>query len=349
MTENKWSFISHITNHMAKPRFGEQKAPTLWPSGAACDIKDLNGNETFIGKCRRQSFFRYFIDTFNFYPDYDECGPFVKHIKDNTTPLDTYKYWIFKAGDLYEEYCIDVAKESGVYVADQVPIYIPAVNVSGKIDLIVIDPETSKYRIVEVKSVYGFNGNTVLGTPADRRRGALGTPREAHLMQLGIYQWWYGNCTDNFAEALLVYGDRGTGLYAEYTVTVEKSEADGLSHIYYQGNSPTITEKIDSNIILEEIMQMYQQIQGAVSSRTPPERDYDMLYSQERIKQLYDAGLLSKTDRIQYEKRAKQLEEGKTRLVKEVVKGDWQCTYCEYKNVCYDSDGVPKDLPKIET
>ena len=34
-----WSFIQHATNHLSKPRFGEQKQPTLWPSGATAIIE----------------------------------------------------------------------------------------------------------------------------------------------------------------------------------------------------------------------------------------------------------------------------------------------------------------------
>lgn len=33
-----WSFIQHATDHLSKPRFGEQKQPTLWPSSATAEI-----------------------------------------------------------------------------------------------------------------------------------------------------------------------------------------------------------------------------------------------------------------------------------------------------------------------
>ena len=44
-----------------------------------------------------------------------------------------------------------------------------------------------------------------------------------------------------------------------------------------------------------------------------------------------------------YERSQKQIEEGKTRLVKEVVKGDWQCRLCEYSKVCYE-ENEPRPL-----
>jgi hypothetical protein len=75
-----------------------------------------------------------------------------------------------------------------------------------------------------------------------------------------------------------------------------------------------------------------------------PPRDYELKYSEERIEQMYQDGLLGKVDTAQHEKRKKQIEEGKSRVVKAVEKGDWQCRFCDYKNVCYDRDQQPVEL-----
>ena len=334
-----WSFIKHITDHLTKPRFGEQKQPTLWPSSATTEI-----DGEAVGKCRRQNFFRYAKDNYEFSSKYDYLEPFYKLVKENYIPPSTYSQWIWRAGELYEQYCIDMAKESGVYVAEQVSIFIPEFNVSGKIDLITINPETSKYHIVEVKSIYGFNANSILGTDSQRRDGILGTPRESHLMQIGLYQSWYGNTNDDFAEGLLVYGARDTGKYGEFLITVEKSEEDNKHYIHYQPNKPFIGAKVNSKISIESILLNYKKIQDAVDSGEVPQRDYDLLYSQEKIEDLYQKGLLTKTDTAQHEKRKKQLQEGKKRVVKAVQKGDWQCRLCEYKDICYDSDSNAKQL-----
>ena len=335
---SQWSFISHITNYLSKPKLGEQKAPTLWPSSATA-IKD----NTILGKCRRQAFFRYAYDSYLYSEEYDSYKKFYKHIKENKLPVSNYSQWIFKQGQLYEDYCVDLAKESGVFIAGQTSVYIPPFNVSGKIDLVVINPETSKYHIVEVKSVYGFNANSVLGTDAQHKKGFMGEPRESHLMQLGIYQWWYGNASDDFDYALLVYGSRDTGRYGEYKLTVEEAE-DGLEYIFYQGCAPITTSKVNSGISIKSIMENYKRILNALENRVIPPRDYDLLYSQDKIKHMYESGQLGKVDTAQYEKRKKQIEEGKSRVVKPVEKGDWQCRLCEYKNICYNSDSTEKDL-----
>lgn len=334
-----WSFISHVTNHLTKPKLGEQKQPTLWPSGATATV-----DGKIVGKCRRQNYLRYAKDSYAFSEKYNHLEKLYQEVKEKSIPPSVYSQWIWRAGELYEQYCIDLAKESGIFVAEQVPIYIPDFNVSGKIDLVTINPTTGKYHIVEVKSVYGFNANSVLGTESQRKNGNLGTPRESHLMQIGLYQSWYGNVNEEFAEGLLVYGARDTGRYAEYKITVELNEQDKKHYIYYQPHSPNVGPKVNSNITIESILLNFKQIQDGIETNDIPDRDYDLMYSPEKIQALYEAGELNKTDTAQHEKRQAQIKEGKKRLVKAVEKGDWQCRLCEYKDICYDSDSNPKTL-----
>lgn len=334
-----WSFIQHATEHLQKPRFGEQKQPTLWPSSATATVGDQ-----VLGKCRRQNFLRYAKDNYAFSDKHEHLKDIYELVSENTIPPSVYSQWIWRAGELYEQYCIDLAKESGVFVAEQVNTYIPDFNVSGKIDLVVINPETHKYHVVEVKSIYGFNANSVLGTDSQRRDGSLGTPRESHLMQIGLYQSWFANPNPEFGEGLLVYGARDTGKYGEFLITVEQNEEDGKHYIWYKPNDPFVGPKVNSGITIESILLNYKVVEDALATKEIPARDYDLLYSQEKIEELYQQGKLTKTDTAQHEKRKKQLEEGKKRVVKPVEKGDWQCRLCEYKNICYNQDATPKEI-----
>jgi hypothetical protein len=325
-----FSFIETITEHLDRNNLSEQKAPTLWPSAATAMIGDKA-----IGKCRRQSFFRYATDSYNFDEKYDSYKELASELEKHKEPPSKYLKWIWRAGELYEQYCVDLAKESGVFVGTQVAIYIPKVNVSGKIDLIIINPDTDNYQIVEVKSVYGFNANSVMGTDSQRKKGILGEPRDSHLMQLGIYQWWYGK-PKGYDPGVLVYGARDTGKFAEYLVTVELCE-DGEDYIFYQGNAPCVTEKINSGISVQSMMRNYKFILDSLENNTIPAKDYHLTYTDEMIDQLYEDGLLSKTDTLQYEKRKAQIAEGKKRIVKGIEKGDWQCRFCDHKKVCQDN------------
>lgn len=339
-----WSFINHITNHLDRKPLDEQKHPTQWPSEATAIVVNEYNEQEIVGKCRRSNFFRYLNDLYHFDTEtYSDYYDFVNLLNSNSIPADNYIKWIWKQGELYEQYCVDLAKESGVFVAGQTNIYIPKLNVSGKIDLVVINPDTTKYHIVEVKSVYGFNANGVMGTDSERKRGELGKPRESHLMQIGLYQWWYGNVHESFSEGLLVYGARDTGKYAEYKITVEKEE-DGLDYIFYEGNSPNSTSKTNSGISLQSVCAQYAYIKDCIDKKVIPERDYKLEYSDADIDLLYSRNLLNKTETAQYEKRLTQINEGKEKLNKQIEKGDWQCDFCQYKNICYDNNKKPKCL-----
>jgi len=162
-------------------------------------------------------------------------------------------------------------------------------------------------------------------------------------MQLGLYQWWLGNSQpEQYGSGLLVYGARDTGRYAEYEVTVE--EENGELFIFYKGNSPNKTEKVNSGLSINNIKDQYIYVNNCLLSGEIPERDFELSYSEEKLELLCDRGELSKKDTEQFLKRKKQIEEGKTRLVKAVEKGDWQCRLCQYRNICYSEDNKPVDL-----
>jgi len=340
-----WSFIDHITDYISRPRLGQKKHPTLWPSEASCIASNEHGEDVLVGKCRRSTYFRYLLDCFSFYDEkYSMYQSMVTQIKQEYIQPDTYLRWIWKQGCLYEDYCLDIAKESGVYIGDQLQVFEPDANISGKIDIVVLNPETGLYSIVEVKSVYGFGANYVLGTPASRRKGILGEPRESHLMQLALYDYFYAKSHENFGPSLLVYGARDTGRYAEYKVTVEEDPDTGKNHICYEGQSPITTQKVTTPITIDSIVEQYKWIANSVDSGHIPDRDYELVYSEERIDTLYERGELNKKDTEQYAKRKKQIEEGKARVVKPVVKGDWQCDKCSFRNTCYNKDNTPKQF-----
>ena len=346
---SSWSFISHITDYLSRPRLGDQKEPTQWPSEATALSVNQHGEKVVLGKCRRAAFFRLLLDSFAYSEKYNIYQKFVEKLKQETIEVEPYLRWIWSQGELYEEHCLNLAKSAGVYISDQTPVYVSKHNVSGKIDIIVINPSTGKFNIVEIKSVYGYGGNAVLGTPAERKRGLLGKPRESHLMQIGMYQWHFANRRDEFEEGLLVYGSRDTGRTAEYKITVEElenKEGEKRNFIFYQGNHPNITEKVNSGISIENVISNYNYIAKCLDSGEIPERDFEAKYSEEKLQKLYDRGELSKKDSEQFIKRKTQLAEGKSRVVKEVVKGDWQCSYCSYRTVCY-TNKEPNDLVSV--
>jgi hypothetical protein len=350
---SNWSTLEHITQHLQRPRFGDSKHPTLWPSEGSAIIKNEYDEDIVVGKCRRAAYFRYAVDNYKFYEKYKYLKPLVENIGLKYQKPEPYTYWIWKAGDLYEEYCIQAAKESGIYISDQVPIYLKEHNISGKIDLQVINPNSCKYRLCEVKSVYGFGANYVLGTQTRWNNQSLGTPRDSNLIQIALYHFHRAMNDSQFEASSLLYGARDTGRFAEYSVVTQLDE-DGTTYIYYKGIAPFETPTVKSPITIDSILNDgYKYIVDHLLSSRIPCRDYEIKYSPEKIALLYERGKLNKTETTQIDKIKKRKEdnieriaEGKKPLkeLKSVQKDDWQCRFCNYKQVCYDKNNQPLDL-----
>lgn len=304
---SEWAFVEHATKQLMRPRPGDSKGPTLWPSEASATYVDDDGNEVTVGKCRRAMFFRYLTDSYKFFDKYKMWRPLVERLHKEAKPVDRYMLWIWAAGEQAEEYLIEQAKKSGVYVEEQVPVYVKSHRVSGKKDIEVYNPESGKLSIVEAKSVYGFGANTVLGTESQRRRGSMGTPRDSNLMQIAIYHWWTASEDDAYEDSRLVYIARDTGRYAEYLVRTveelpEEEEGESTIHIEYRPWHPYKGAWKRVKFTINQILNSYMATQLAVDAGRIPPRDFDLSWSEERLERAYKAGELGKTHAQKYEK-----------------------------------------------
>jgi hypothetical protein len=296
------------------------------------------------------------LNCYKFYPRYAHWKPLADELVRERIPPDRYMLWIWRQGELYEDFLVEQSKISGVFACGQVPLYIKDHNISGKEDIETINPVTHKFSIVEAKSVYGFGGNVVLGTPAARRKGFMGVPREGNLMQIGIYHWWKASADSSYEESRLVYGSRDTGRYAEYLVKTEPEvteDGETRTYIWHKGNAPVQTPWVKSAIYIENIFEQYAGTQLAVDGGFIPPRDFKLLFDEKDLAHLSDEGGLSKTDQIQYDKVIARREENvelvaagkkEKKELKQVEKGDWQCRFCNYKTVCFDKDSVPREV-----
>jgi len=349
---SNWALIEHLTNYLGKDRVGHAKHPTLWPSEASAVITNEWNEKKVVGKCRRATFFRYAIANYEFDPKFQFLKPLVEKLKQEQTGVDRYMYWIWTAGQLYEDYVVKLAKSAGVYIDDQIRVFVREHNVSGLIDLRIINPETHKLIVAEIKSVYGHGANAVLGTPAARRQGVLGTPRDSNLMQIAIYDWYWSKQNPNHEDSRLMYGARDTGRYAEYKINTK--EEDGIISISYAGIAPAITPWVKSPITITSIMEEgFDYVHKHVETGLIPPRDFDISYTRAQIDELHDRKQLTMTDRKQYEKiiaREKENEERKAnnlkpkKELKAISRGDFQCNWCKYAKSCYNEDKTPKVL-----
>jgi hypothetical protein len=294
-----WAFIEHVTDYMGKSRPSDEKHPTQWPSEATALVDTPNGQKV-IGKCRRAAFFRLLIASYHFYDKYSHFKLLVERLEREQVPADRYMMWIWRQGELYEEYLVEAAKRSGVFIDAQSKVYIKSFNVSGSIDIEVINPKTGKYSIVESKSVYGHGADSVLGSQYERSQGSMGEPKDSNLMQIALYHWWRASQNPDYEESRLVYGSRDTGRYGEFSIRTVEDE-DGLVHIEYRAVAPYEGEWIRTPITINSILSCYQSIQQALDAGVIPARDFSLQYSDAELAELYKNNMLSKSDTEKYE------------------------------------------------
>lgn len=367
---SNWTLMDHLTDYLARPRWGEQKEPNFYPSEATALYENKHGETKVAGKCRRAAFFRMVKDWVDFDPStWQHMKPLADELVRREIPTDKYMRWIWQAGTMYETHVKDMCKSAGVYIADEVPIFIKDPRVSGRIDIVVIDPDTGELAAVEVKSIYGHNTTGILGKTGSSRTPAVpGEPRDSHLMQLGLYQWRYCDPLPQFGDAKLVYGARDTGAYGEFRVRISEDPDTNILSIQYKQVLPVVGEWITSPITINSIINDgYQYVQKHLDSATVPDRDYDLQYDETTIAKLYWRNELSKADTEKFEKLLvltlrERVDDGEvlsseeqalwdkydgSRIKKDqkpIEKGDWQCRFCQWRDTCYDQHGTPRTV-----
>lgn len=302
-----FSFVTTMAEQLTRPKAGDTKPPTLWPSESFAVIIEEN-KEKVIGKCRRSIFLRYVSDAYHFYTidtsfpkeEYLKYKSLVETVKKETGPTDRYMLWIWAAGVQAENYLIDQAKNAGIYVAEQVPVYIKDYNISGKEDIEIINRITNKLSIVEIKSIYGYGADMILGTKTQQRNGITGTPKDNNLMQIALYHWWHASADPAYEESRLAYIARDTGVYGEFLVRT--AEEENITYIEYKNIVPSVGKWIRVPYTIDNILCGFSYINHCVKNAIVPRRDFQSAWTQTQIAEAYIADTLTKSDKEQYEK-----------------------------------------------
>lgn len=373
-----FSVLTHLTDWLARNKLGDDKPPSLYPSNACAVDKDGN----VYGTCRRQQFLSYLQMMHKYYKNiddrYSKWDDVIGKLEGKKLPPSTYMRWIWEQGELIEQHIIDLIKESGLFIATQTQVYIPKYNVSGRIDIIALNPYSGKYIINEIKSVFGPNAEKVLGSQYERRDGRPGEPRDKNLMQTAIYDYKFAD-EDSFEESQLLYIDRGGGKNASYQVKVDKTNGD----INYRQIEPNLCSWVKAPYTIFDILAQYENRQKELDSGVLPARDFTIKYSMKEIEDLvndaYNIYEIDKEDEIidgPYEDVKSFLDVGKKnrkfmiklkpktkaeiskqiaeqyikysdrkqnggRAVKEPEDGSYMCNYCDYKKFCFNDNGEP--------
>lgn len=306
-------FFEILDNHLLRSLpVKAKRLPTMYPSAASC--RDSSDPSIIHGACMRQQWYRAM--------GYKESDP-----------SGLYSQYIFAAGNMWEDWLTEQAKQMGIWVANSVKWSIPEYYLSGEIDILVKDPETEEPVILESKTYSSANYEAykeLVGGPIRGGGYRMPKPKVQNLMQTALYLHYFGQ-EDNGGvnKAILTYFDRACGgpdKNQEFVVSLVKDDFNNTlinvdthdskgEHVNY--NYPGVT--------VEGVLNRYAELLNYLreNNENPPSPDYMHIYPDSVVNQKQQSGEISKT---KYEKWLAD-------KVKNPV-GDWQCSYCSYKTIC---------------
>lgn len=316
----EFRFWNTLDAEITKSRYEGTRRDSLYPSEAsAVSIDPETGRAKIYGGCLRSSWYR-----------------LMKVPKSD--PPQAKSMWVFEFGRYIEVMITDICKKAGIYNNSSVKFWDKVSSVSGEIDIVLDLPSGDGIIHVECKSTYagksgsdynGYNGlfDHYKGR-GQYRKLIKGKPKEANLLQLAIYLYTHMD-DENLIGGKLIYLLRDNFMRTEFDVIV-KQEADGRHHIYVNGEREerfcveSIYERFATlrNKVVNDLKEL--QAGKPFSELIPIEKDFDLVYTDEKAKELFEEGELSKT---KYE----------AHINREDYAGDWNCSYCDYKRYCqYD-------------
>ena len=246
--------------------------------------------------------------------EYDEEEAIGKCMRDSywshkslekSNPMNSRGVRICSVGSMVQRWETDKYKEMGIWRGNNVKFFDVDNHISGEVDAFVEDLQTKQLVGVEIKTGYGYMFQSqVIGRP-DRK----GTPKLDHLMQVMIYM----NYFKDIPLFKMVYIDRGNAARAEFNITIDKND----------GGVKVDGKKMTNGLSIPAILHRYEELGKCLDDSVLPERDYQIQYSKDKLQFLYDSNRMTKTDCKTFEKTGN------------VERGDWRCSYCDYKDYCW--------------
>jgi len=321
-----WNILDkqiEVDNSDNKRNSLSERGFSLRPTEASV-VSIENGNAFIWGSCHRKIWYR------------------VLDFK-QTEPITTKTLYIFKFGNLIEDFITNLFKDSGAFKDGSVKVYDVDTNINGEIDIVIKVPieseekyDDDKYVIVEVKSTWGGPA-TKLFTHYEGRGSnkhlVYPKPKEQNLLQLIIYLYKQKD-DPNLVGGKLIYLLRDNFKRTEFDVTLEE-QANGKHRASVNGNLITgfyVEDIFDRyQVILDKLDKDIELIKSGTKKvdLIPPERDFTMNHSPEQVEILYESGRISETAYNNYIKSPTNNPSY-----------DWQCSYCSYKTLCYAHEDV---------
>ena len=315
---NLWQYLDNfITQEDPIP---DIRPANLYPSESSVEYHDGKGRKHVEGKCMRHAWLR--IKTMESLAKTRDTR-FTLSVNGQNEVIKAESYtpktlWVFKAGDKFEQLVIEQMLNAGLLVCRHKKFFHPiryGYAISGELDLVGRDPFTQDVFGIEVKSVHGFMAEKeIIGPKAVRIQGGKGKPKIDHVMQAAIYCFMW----PELPYFKLMYIMRDKVFKTEFDITVDVN--DGT--IFIDG------EPIKEFTIFD-IFDRFATLAMHLNNGKLPARDYDLVYSDDKMNQLVKEKALSKTQCEAWTKYADREEEiaktGKGRKLKKPVTGSWRC------------------------
>lgn len=321
----------------------------LYPSEASAVVTNEYGETETIGGCLRKSWFRGMLQRL----EATAVSPNIDAVL-SSEPFTASAMWKFAVSKYAETAIIDEAKRANVYETNslrfewELPFTytkFPAL-VSGELDLAVFIPsedgqvelplENKAIVGIEVKSISGYKGpRTVFGVKSKKGHWlSLPEPKSDHLLQATLYHMFFCLHKKEYKYWKLAYLNREDGARKEFDIDlVPEVTEDGFTlHRVYVDRKPYKYE-----LYGESILYRYEQLHRYLESEELPPRDFDLYYDDAKIAAMAKTNRLSKVHMELFKKK------------KKVKKGDWQCSYCPFKDICYLPDGNPRTISSVDS
>lgn len=321
----------------------------FWPSEASIKIKGKN-TDIVIGTCARSLFWKMsnvkpsnlpsckgqlrmsvgkyiescflnrLVDLERYYADSNLPETFLAEFKYLPASIDTKGLSKEEIADLMVPYKAKNYKfEFGILKNNE------EFTISGEIDAMFYDSKGKLY-IGEIKTYYGDEADLEITGSSFMRRGKVTPfPKTEHILQTLIYLDYFSrNADPNFKDvnkSCIFYINRGSGQRAQHILTVDQK-----GEIIVNGLPIPDEKAYLRGLTAEMIYERMAELMHMFNKGILPPREYSRVWTVEKAQDLFDLGLISKT----------ALEDTIKKPTNRLPRGDWQCSYCSYKSLCYE-------------
>lgn len=235
---------------------------------------------------------------------------YFRCIGERSAPHSVRTQFIFALGKHVEDMLVEIWKKMGIFEAQGVRFYNPEFNVSGELDVVLRNPSTDTLFGVEVKSFYGYYaGVEIMGN-----KSKSGRPKWSQLLQTLIYAKEFEGQLDHFK---MWYQERGDGQHRSFDVRAVPTERDG--QIIYL---PEVDNEILTDFTVTDVYNRYLELGSHLTAQSIPDREFEIEYDDQRIEDDFACKKLSKSKYDKFKKKGER-------------PGDWQCSYCNFKSMCW--------------